>query len=131
MPEIATSIVKGGVLTERERLTEIDEIAHNQLSHETDLPKSPQVLINGSRLSFKEIPLPPQIIELHEGGGYALPESERTYIQNRTWTLNTSLGKDMILAIYETIKTKGTGDLYGRILQLLWICRGLQKMGGV
>ena len=125
MPDICTSIVEGSVLTERERLVEIDEIAHNQLSHEIDLPKSPRVLINGSQLSIKEIPLPPQIIELHEGGGYAMPESERTYIQGREWTFGESLCRDLIMSISEKLQTEGSGGLYGDIQQLIRICRRL------
>ena len=89
MPEIATYKVGDNVLTERERLAEIAKIARNQLSHDVDLPKSPQVLINGSRLSIKEIPMPPEIIAFHvgTGGGLYLPEAERTYVRGRVWTI--------------------------------------------
>ena len=87
MPDICTSIVEGGVMTEAQRLAEITELAKDQLSPSTDLPKSPRVLINGVQLSIKEIPMPPQIIGLHRGGGFYLPEAERTYVRGRTWTI--------------------------------------------
>jgi len=87
MPDICTSIVEGGVMTEAQRFAEIAELAKDQLSQATDLPKSPRVLINGSQLSIKEIPMPPQIIAFHRGGGFHLPKAEHTYVRGRTWTI--------------------------------------------
>ena len=74
-------------MTEDERLKEIAEIAHNQLSHEVDLPKSPQVLINGIRISIKEIPVGFNLIPYSQDTGFVLPECERTYVKGRTWTI--------------------------------------------
>ena len=81
-------------MTEDERLSEIAEIAHNQLSHDVDLPKSPRVLINGIQLSIREIPVGFNLgdgrrllIPCPMNMGFVLPECERTYVNGRTWTI--------------------------------------------
>ena len=100
----------GYSLAENEaRLSEINKIAANQLSHEVDLPPSKRVVINGERITPKEVPFDPRAMEMMglfrvnhvqknrkryidkfcamQFGKCWLPEAERTYVNNGGWTL--------------------------------------------
>ena len=81
-------------MTETQRLREIEDIAKNQLSHKTDLPKSEQIRLNGKRVSIREIPfssIPTSMFSIGLPVGVTpftyLPPEERTYIKGRDWTI--------------------------------------------
>lgn len=80
------------------REQEIAEIARNQLSHDVDLPR---IKIRDQLVKFEfmedsycerevhEIPIDPKILEETVEGYSYIPESERTYIRGREWTINS------------------------------------------
>jgi len=75
-------------LTARERIIEINKIAQNQLKQSTDLPPNKQLLINGKRITIKEIPMDPMAMDaIFPSDHPYLPEAERTYIKGREWSI--------------------------------------------
>ena len=68
--------------------SKIRDIAHNQCSHEVDLPRK-RCRICGKRIDIYEIPVDPFHIEgiFQIRSNYVLPEEERVYVKGRDWTV--------------------------------------------